>query len=331
MVREELYSKGISDMVETEGNLPRFTKICQQLHEHKLYGWDEIIPLVKKVTGFKHYSPVQRHIAIFKKLGILEQKDAAYILSSEGRALLELVKNESLGERLTLPEKIFYFKAFFSNAFHQLFLFLQTVNQKRNLPSQKEIIVDYFRRIINSRYRVWQKESLRRDIEIYESRAHVQSGLQNKFGCMKAWLQHLELLEGGDLAISSLGKEVLKGLEKNSGLDINERIFAIANIYLTGKVNSLSPFDYSKNGHKCIFLEMFELAYSLFETRDLGISDAKSIRCFVCIKMLIDHHLTLEEKSFNNIVNDLVNCQTIRSLVTGRDGKLAYISGFSRD
>lgn len=329
MVVEGLYTKGISDMVETEGNVLRFTKICQELHEHKLYTWDEIIPLVKNLAGFTKHSPVQRHIAIFKKLGILDQRDATYILSSEGRVLLELTKDKALEEGLTLPEKIFYFRTFFSNALYQLFIFLQTVDQKESLASQKEVIVGYFRRIINSPFKIWQKESLRRDIEIYESRRHLQSGLENKFGCMKAWLKHLELLEGKDLVLSPLGKEVLKDLENNR-LDIEQRIFAIANIYLTGKVGSLPAFDYSKNRHRDLFLELFELAYSLFETRELGISDAKSIRCFVCIKVLLDHHLTLEEKSFDNIVNDLTRCGIIRSLMAGRDGKLAYISGFSR-
>lgn len=328
MIIEELYTKGIADIVETEGNVPRFTKICQELHEHKLYTWDEIIPVVKKLTGFTRHSPVQRHIAIFKKLGIFDQRDAAYILSSEGRVLLELTKDKALEERLTLPEKIFYFRTFFSNALYQLFIFLQTVNQKQNLADQKEVVVDYFRRIINSPFKIWQKESLRRDIEIYESRGHLQSGLENKFGCMKAWLKHLGLLEGKGLVLSPLGKEVLKDLD-NNGLDIGQRIFAIANIYLTGKVGSLSCFDYSENKHRDLFLELFGLAYSLFETRELGISDAKSIRCFVCIKVLLDDHLTLEEKSFDNIVNELARSHIIRSLVTGRDGKLAHISGFS--
>lgn len=74
---------------------------------------------------------------------------------------------------------------------------------------------------------------------------------------------------------------------------------------------------------------MFELAYQLFETKELGVSDANSIRCFVCIKILQDHHITLEEKQFDIIMNDLARCGIIRSLMTGRKGKLAYISGFS--
>ena len=329
MIIEQLYAKGISNITRAESDVPRLTRICQELHEHKLYTWDEIIPLVKNLTGFTKDSPVRRHIAIFKKLGIFDQREATYILSSEGRVLLELIKGKALEERLTLPEKIFYFRTFFSNALHQLFIFLQTVNQKENLASPKQVIVDYFRKIINSPFKIWSKESLRRDIEIYESRGHLQSGLENKFGCMKAWLKHLELLEGKGLVLSPFGGEVLKDLENNS-LDIGQRIFAIANIYLTGKVGSFPVFDYAKNRHRDFFLELFQLAYTLFETRELGISDAKSIRCFVCIKVLLDHHLTLEEKSFDNIVNDLVRSHIIRSLVTGRDGKLAHISGFSQ-
>ena len=328
---EEIYDKGISDMVETEGDLRRFTKICQEFHQGNLYSWDEIIPLVKKVTGFTHPSPIQRHIAIFKNLGILDQKDSAYTLSSEGRAILELVKNESLGERLTLPEKIFYFKAFFSNALYQLFILLKTIGQKKESSGQEEVIVDYFRRIINSPFRVWQKESLRRDIEIYESRGHVQKGLQNKFGCMKAWLRYLELLKDRkELVLTSLGKEVLKDLEENS-LATEDHIFAIANVYVTGRVNSLPPFDCYENKHRHTFLDLFDMAYSLFETQELSVSDAKSIRCFVCIKMLQDHHITLEEKVFDGMVNDLARGHIVNSLITGRDGRLAYISRFPRD
>ncbi len=328
---DQLYTTGISNITRTESNVPRFTKICQELHEHKLYTWDEIIPLVKNLTGFTKDSPVRRHIAIFKKLGIFDQRDAAYILSSEGRVLLELTKDKALEEGLTPPEKIFYFKAFFGNALYQLFILLQTIARKQNLTDQKEAIADYFRIIMNSPLKIWRKESLRRNIEIYESRGHLQSGLQNKFGCMKAWLRYLELLQGKGLllSLSPIGKEVLKDLENNR-LDIEERIFAVANIYLTSKVGSLPVFDYSKNRHRDLFLELLELAYSLFETRELGISDAKSIRCFVCIKILLDHHLVLEEKDFNNIVNNLTRYGIIRSLVAGRDGKLAYISGFSR-
>jgi hypothetical protein len=329
MVSEEIYTKGIADIVETEGNVPRFTKICQELYQHKLYSWNEIVPLVKKVTGFTHHNPVRRHIAAFTKLGILDQRDATYILSSEGRVLLELTKGKAFEERLTLPEKIFYFRAFFSNALFQLFLVLQKIDQKHDLTDQKEMITDYFRTVLDSPLKIWQRDSLRRDIEIHESRGHLQKGLQNKFGCMKAWLRHLELLEGKGLDLSPLGREVLKDLE-NNGLSIGERIFSTANIYLTGKIGSLPPFDYSKNGNKDLFLELFELAYSLFETPQLGLSDAKSIRCFLCIKLLVDHQLTLEEKSFDDIVNELARSHIVRSLMTGRDRKLAYISGFSR-
>lgn len=331
MIIEQLYAKGISNITRAESDVPRLTRICQELHEHKLYTWDEIIPLVKKLPGFKHHrhdTPIRRNIAILKKLGVLDQREATYILSSEGRVLLELTKDKALEEGLTLPEKLFYFRTFFSNAFYQLFIFLQTINRKENLASQKEVIVDYFRGIINSPFKIWQKENLRRDIEIYESRGHLRSGLENKFDCMKAWLKHLELLEGEGLALSPLGKEVLKDLENNR-LDIEQRIFALANIYLSGKVSSLPFFDYSQNRHRDLFFELFEHAYSLFETRELGISDAKSIRCFVCIRVLLDHQLTLEEKTFDNIVNELARSHIIRSLVTGRDGKLAHIRGFT--
>ena len=327
---EQLYTKGISDIVQTEGNVPRFTRICQELHQHKLYSWDEIVPLVKKVTGFTHPNPVRRHIAAFTKLGILDQKDATYIMSSEGRVLLELTKGKTFEERLTLPEKIFYFRAFFNNALYQLFLFLQMIDQQHGLIDQKEMISDYFRAVLNSPLKIWQRDSLRRDIEIYESRDHLQKGLQNKFGCMKAWLKHLELLEGKGLVLSPLGKEVLVDLENNS-LDIGQRIFALANIYLTGKVGSLPVFDYAQNTHRELFLELFEPAYTLFKTPQLDLSDAKSIRCFLCIKLLLDHQLTLEEKSFDEVVNELARSHMVRSLMTGRDRKLAYISGFSRD
>jgi len=330
MAIEKLYIKGISDIVETEGNLPRFTKICHELHQRKLYSWNEIIPLVKKVTGFTRNSPIQRHIEVFKKLGILDQKDATYTLSSEGRALLQLTKDTPLKEKLTLPEKIFYFRALFNNALYQLYILLKIIDQKRSVTEPKEVVIDYFGNIIKSPLRIWKKESLRRDIEIYESRGTLQSGLQNKFGCMKAWLRYLKLLESKELILTSIGEEVLKDIEKQGLIDIEERIYSIANIYTTGKVNSLPRFDYSKKIHKRLFLELFERAYTLFETQELGISDAKSIRCFVCIKILQDHHIILEEKNFDIIMNDLARSGIIRSLMTGREGKLAYISGFSR-
>jgi len=323
---EQLYTKGIPDIVETEGNVPRFTRICQEVHQHKLYSWNEIVPLVKKVTGFTHHNPVRRHIAAFTKLGILDQRDATYILSSEGRVLLELAKGKTFEERLTLPEKIFYFRAFFSNAFYQLFLFLQTIDQKHGLIDPKEMIADYFRAVLNSPLKIWQRDSLRRDIEIYELRDHLQKGLQNKFGCMKAWLRHLELLTGEGLALSPLGRAVVKNLESN-GLDIGQRIFALANLYLTGRVSSLPVFNYSNDRHKFAFLELFDLAYSLFETQELGVSDAKSIRCFVCIKVLQDYHVTLEEGHFDNLLNDLTRSLRL-SLMAGRNGKLAFISRF---
>jgi len=326
---EQLYTKGISNITRTESDVPRFTKICQKLHEHKLYTWDEIMPLVKNLTGFTKDSPVRRHIAVFKKLGIFDQRDATYILSSEGRVLLELTKDKAVEEGLALPEKIFYFRAFFSNALYQLFVFLEKIDQKQNLTNQKEVIADYFRTIVDSPFKIWQKESLRRDIEIYKSRGQLQSGLQNKFDCMKAWLRHLELLEDKGLVLTRLGGEVVKDLKSND-LYIGERIFSMTNIYLTGKIGSLPVFDYAQNTHRELFLELFELAYTLFETPQLGLSDAKSIRCFLCVKLLLDHQLTLEEKGFDDIVNKLARSHIIRSLMTGRDRKLAFISGFSR-
>lgn len=332
MAIEELYTKGISDIVETEGNLPRFTKICQALQKRKLYTWNEIKSLVKEVTALKNNKPIKRHIEVFKKIGILEQRDDMYMLSSEGKSLLELIKDEILEEELTISEKIFYFRAFFNNALYQLYILLKTIDQKHNLTDPKEMIVDYFRNVIKSPLRIWQKDSLRRDIEIYESWGKLQRGIKNKFGCMKRWLMDLKLLESKELILTSIGKEVLEDLEKQGLVDIEERIFSIANIYIksTGKVNYLPRFDYSKKIHKRLILDLFERAYTLFETQELGVSDAKSIRCFVCIKVLKKHNITLEENSFNNIINELARCGIIRSLMTGREGKLAYISGFSR-
>lgn len=325
MAVEELYTKGVSDIVETEGNLPRFTKICQEFYPHKLYGWDEIIPLVRKIAGFKVNSPIQRHIAIFKQLSILEQRDNMYTVSSEGRALLALTKDKTLEKRLILPEKIFYFRTLFHNALYQLFILLQTINQKQEQSDPKEVVVEYFRRIMSSSLRLWKKETLRRDIEIYKSRGHLRRGLQNKFGCMKAWLRHLELLEGKGLALSPLGKEVLSNIEFN-GTGVSYRIYAMANIYINGEVNTLPHFNYSNNNHKQLAIELFNLTYPLFERHELKMSDAKSMKCFVCIEMLVKHQITMEESDFTQLLHHLHRENLIRSIMADDVGKLAYVS-----
>ena len=325
MIREELYNKGISDIVETEGNLPRFTKICQELHQRKLYSWNEIVPLVKKVTGFTRHSPIQRHIQIFKKIGILNQRGSMYTLSSEGRALIEITKDKTSDEILTLSEKIFYFRTIFNNAFYQLFILLQTIDERQELASLKELIVDYFNRIINSPFRVWKKESLRRDIEIYGSKGNLQRGLRNKFGCMRTWLKHLELLERKNIILSSLGKEILRNIKSNRN-DLSERIYGMANIYINGKVDTLPHFNYLNNNHKLSAIELFKLAYSLFERHELRMSDAKSMKYFICNKILVNRQITMEKNSFDRFLHQLQREGQIRSIIPNDMGKIAYIS-----
>lgn len=328
----KLYKKGISDITSSEGNLKRFSRICKLLHSQKLITWAEIITLIKdkliknSKVELTNEKVIKRHIMIMINLGILESRDGGIIISSEGKVLFELLKNDNRNDELILTEKIFYLRALFINVFFQLYTLLKTI-KKNEERSKYLIIIDYFSRIINSPFQLWRKETLRRGLDIFYTRQKIQRGLENKFECIRNWLRQLELLDRRNLILSKYGLSLLNDIEQR-GHNLSERIYEIANMYLddNSKIGIFSRLNYYNEEHRDLFIKLFRTAYSLFEIPQLKMSDIKAIRRYVCIKIISDYKITIEEKDFNQLINNLLKDNIVKTIMSGDDRKIAYVS-----
>lgn len=322
MATREPYTRGISDITSSEGRLWRFTRIAHFFRQHRIIERAAVRKLISEKSELKNTTVIDRHLSIMDKLGIIQRRESDFAATGEGDSLCELAgNNKAATHRLAAAEQIFYFRALFSNAFFQLYTLLESRHQAPDVE-KNEAVADYFTRIAESPCRLWRRETLHRGLERFRSEAVVSRGLENKFECMRMWLEQLDLVKG--LRISAVGAEFLNDI-KCHGEDLSDRMYSIANVYVTGYPNFLPAFDYSNPNHRRSFQKLFNQAYQLFERRELTMSDARAMRTFVCTKILLEHKLTMEEWQFNRMVDQLLTEGIVTSAMTADDGKLAYL------
>lgn len=323
--------QGISDITSSEGKLRRFTRICKLLYPSRVLSWGEVVQLVKEKLRKENQrreltneKVIGRHLGIMERLKMLKKMEGGgYVLTGEGEVLYDLTKDVNEFQiPLDVIEKIFYFDSLFSNVSPQIYLLLESVQKNPN-KQRNEIIAYFFNRILVERLLLWSSNTIKRGLRKYNAYNELPRGFENRFECMEMWLRDLGLLARENLEpkVTRAGKKVLL---KRKDIEKFGRTFRIGSVFITGEPNSLPSFSYQKQ--KKVFLKLFKTAYSKFESPGLGMSDAKAIRKWICIKLLTNYQLTLEKIDFNVIVNQLVDEGVVRSALSGRDGELAHLA-----
>lgn len=307
---------GISDITSSEGKLERFTKICELIGSEKRVARNRVEKLIQKRIGspFHNRKVTQRHLVILEKMGIIGKMGEIYVLSSEGKALYELVRKSSRPNGLSLEERVFYFKMLFTSVLKNQLIKLLEVICEHESEERRKIIGHFFRTELARN--LWNKTVIERNLTRLGGR--IPTFFQNKFGCMELWLKDLGLMKRlkQKIELGTGAKTFLAKVAKEGNL--KDKIYELIGIALTCEA---IPFDYVK--HKDEFLQIFKEAYLLFKTQ-ADISDIRSIRTFVCINLLMKK-IKMEEKEFDVAAEKLWKEGIIRSIMLGRDGKPAYV------
>ena len=327
--------QGISDLTTSEGYLKRFTLIAKLIQPTRVSGPSDIIAVVRKETGLTktggtltHPEVIMRHVRIMSHIGILSSPDEGYRVSSDGKALIQLTGKHELnmgdGE-LTTEEKIFYFVRLFSSVFWQLYLLLLALLESDD-KSIERLIADYFASVLDRRLRVWSPQQINEGLDRYNRRGELPTKFRNRFECMSMWLTQLGLV-GKGVALANIGNEFTSHMTRrvNWQQEVPGNLYGVATIYVNGLANSLPRFSFELESQRLGFMKLFDDAYRVFETPDLQMSDAKAMRTYLCNRMLLHHGMVFEEQDFDDVIKQLTNEGFVRSAMSGRDGKLAYI------
>lgn len=305
-------SEGITDITTSEGNLKRFSQICKLIgDQERALPRNRIVQLIKDQIGLTNDKVIGRHISILEKLSILENKEGMYILSSEGKALYDFIEDLKDKNELSSYEITFYFRTLFTHLFGQLYRVLKKIDKHKE-RGRDFIIIQYFE---NDDFKLWKKETAKKNLE-------------NKFRCMEKWLQTLNLLDKRKniIKLTEEGKLLLyrMGEFEIDVKDIETRIFLLASNLLYSK--KVDEFSYEISEHQNIFNSLLKSSYNKFQV-GFDLADIKAMEIWICIKMLNDFKIRIEGDRFYNLLNQLWRESAIvRSMMTGRDSKLAYIS-----
>ena len=308
---------GISDLTSSEGKLERFTKLCKLLGSERRLTRDRIVALAKKRIGspFHNEKVTERHLAIMEKIGIIEKMDDIYVLSSEGKALYELTAQvRKIGE-LTFEERIFYFKMLFTSITKDQLVKLLEIIRDHEGDERKRIIGHFFR--TNFAKSLWNRRVIERNLIKLEE-GQIPSFFRNKFGCMEMWLRDLGLIRNlnGKITLNSGARIFITTISGKR--DFKDEIYELAAVALETRAVEA---DYFK--HRDKILQVFKEACLLFRTHE-NMSDIRAIRTFTCIRLLA-RGLKIEEKQFDEITKELWREGIIESIMTGRNGKPAYV------
>jgi len=318
---ENWQNQFLSDLTTSEGQLTRFTQICHALRpEGKLRG-DRLAGLTRERVGLTNIKVIRRHIRVMEVLNLIDYEDGLYSLSSEGRALWALTPGEP-SRILSLAEKILYLRSLAIRVPIQFTSVLTAISENTGQP-REHIINSYGKRLLNHLIPWKDAETIR--FRLSKEPPSIPRKLQNNFDCLLLWLKQMGLVDAKRLRTTKLGEELARA-QATQGMEHMKTIYRVASAYVCGEPGCLPEFDYQSKKQRERFLSLFNDAYALFELPELRVSDVVSMRLYVCIKLMVEGHPLLDELSFGQLIRTLSHEGTIQSVMTGRNGKLAYIS-----
>lgn len=318
---ENLHNQFLTDLTTSEGQLTRFTQICHVLHpEGKLRG-DRLAGLTREKVGLANIKVIRRHIRVMEVLNLIDYEDGLYSLSSEGRALWALTPGEP-GRILNLAEKILYLRSLAIYIPTQFTSVLAAISENTGQP-REHIINSYGKRLLNHLIPWKDADTVR--FRLSKEPPSIPRKLQNNFDCLLLWLKQIKLVDLQELQITKLGEELTRA-QATQGMEHMKMIYRVASAYVYGEPGCLPEFDYQSKKQRERFLGLFNDAYALFELPELHVSDVVSMRLYVCIKLMVEGRLLLDELSFGQLIRTLSHERIIQSVMTGRNGELGYIS-----
>lgn len=317
--REGRRSAFLADLTTSEGQLHRFTGIAHIMRPEGLMETDMLVPLIQKNLGLTNIKVIRRHLRAMESLGLLAREEVGYVLSSEGKALCALAPAKS-NKELALAEKIFYLRALGSYVPLQLRSILAAISENAGAPKE-QAITSYGQKILASGVPWKNKHVLR--LALSKHPDLPPRTIRNNFECFRRWTEQLQLVDPSPRDLTKLGNRLVHIMKMQED-QVREEIYRTAAVYICHEPGCLP--DYEDSTDRPRFLQLLREAYRLFERRELRLSDARAISPYVCIKLLIEGDRILPEKTFWDLIKKLINEGLIQSAMTGRDGKIAYIS-----
>jgi hypothetical protein len=168
-------------------------------------------------------------------------------------------------------------------------------------------------------------------LEKYEKYGILQRPEENRFDCMRMWLQQLGLVK--KLILTPVGKHVLSKIDPNNMLLFNipachsktqENIYEIASL-LVEKKRHFAKFNFDDQKQRKIFMKLFKDAYFKFEKPMLGLANMNAVVTEISLNLLTEYGIILEEKEFNVLLDKLFKKRIIESIVPGDYGETTYI------
>lgn len=312
--------KFLADLTTSEGQLRRFTAICHIIRPRGIVRTDRLTSLIREKVSLTNTKVIRRHIRAMESLGLLVRKDVGYVLSSEGRALCTLTPPNS-GKELGLAEKVFYLRVLGFHVPLQFTSILVAISENIGGPKER-VISSYGQKVLPGS--IWRDKA---DLKMRLSRrpGSPPRKVRNNFDCFRLWLKQLGLVKADALELTKMGKQ-LADVARRQGDELRERIYWAAAAYICHEPGYLPEFEYGDEPSRTYFLELLREAYRLFERPELRLSDVRSMSIYVCIKLLVEGHQIVSEETFWQLVRRLVKKGIVQSAMSGRDGKLAYIS-----
>lgn len=319
---ENWNNRFLADLTTSEGRLRRFTQICHVLRPKGKLRGDRLVELVReRRLGLRNIKVIRRHIRVMEVFNLIDSEDGLYSISSEGRALSALTSNEP-GKVLSLTEKILYLRFLAVSVPIQLTSLLVGVSENSE-RSKESVVISYGRKLLSYPIPWKDREAIR--FQLSKESPSIPRKLQNNFDCLLLWLKQLDLVDSQRLAISKLGME-LSEAAASQDIDCLEMAYRVACAYVCGEPGCLHKFNYHDKSQREHFLKVFNEAYTLFEMPEISASDVVSMRLYLCIKLMTNRRILLDEPGFDQVIKVLSQEGIIRAAMTGRGGRLAYIS-----
>jgi hypothetical protein len=310
----------VIDLTTSEGRLDRFTSICHMLPSRGVSSIGALRGEIERELGLTNAKVVRRHLRAMETLGSLVRDEPGYALSKEGRVVRVLVPWRSRQARpLGTAEKVFYLRTLTVHVPLQLESMLLAISGVSSRDGQR-CLADYARRLVKVGV-PWK------DADLIAQGLTRQPGplprkLRNNFDCLRLWMRQLGLVESEGLVLTPMGRWLAANMERPA--ERRETIYVAGSAYVCGSPGCLRTYDDRRDRWE--LTEMLRDAYSRFGTPGLGMASVVSIALYVCIQGVVRNRWVLSEDRFEMVLRSLARGGVVESLMTGRDGTLAYMS-----
>jgi hypothetical protein len=308
------------DLTTSEGRLDRFTAICQLMPRKGGVTVDKLAPAVTQQLGLTNIKVIRRHLRTMESIGLVRGEDAGYVVASEGRSLRELVPPHLATRRqLKTVERIFYLRALSCYVPDQIGAMLRALMEKPGEP--REYAIAQYGLDVIAAGMPWKNKGVLRS-QLQNRPATPPRKVRNNFECFHSWLKQLWLVQDRSAVLTSMGAGLAHVAAEGSDIP-QEKIYGTASEYVCGE-SRCAEYDHGTDAR--LLVDLLREAYGLFERPELRVADARSVALHVCIRLLVEHRRTLDDERFERVLRTLVSEEVVGAVMTGRDGRVAYIS-----